>query len=130
MMKSVTLVWILLAVVVAGTLFRVSCRVEHLQKHLAAVNRQIVQEQENIRVLDAEWAYLNQPSRLEALAHKYLGMAHTTAVQIVTLDQVPNKPVVPQTAAVQAAAKKPAPAAQPALPAHAVILASLKTAHD
>jgi cell division protein FtsL len=126
MMKSVTLVWILLAVVVAGTLFRVSYRVEHLQKHLAAVNKQIAQEQENIRVLDAEWTYLNQPSRLEALAHKYLGMNHTTAVQIVSLEQVPNKSVVPQVVA----AKKPTPAPQPALPAHAVILASLKSAHD
>ncbi len=91
MMKSVTLLWLLLAVAVSGALFRVSYRVQHLEHHLASVNKQIGDQEEAIRVLQAEWSYLNDPSRLEALAHKHLPMEPTKPSQIVTLDQVPGK---------------------------------------
>ena len=44
-----------------------------------------------IRVLQAEWSYLNDPSRLEALARKHLPMGPASPSQIVGLDQVPGK---------------------------------------
>ena len=91
MIKSVTMVWIILAIAVSGALFRVSYRTQHLERHLAAVNKQIGQEDEAIRVLQAEWSYLNDPSRLESLAQKHLAMGPTKPSQIVTLDQVPGK---------------------------------------
>ncbi len=91
MIKSVTLLWLILAVAVSGALFRVSYRVQHLERHLASVNKQIGQEADAIRVLQAEWSYLNDPSRLEDLARKHLPMQPTKPSQIVTLDQVPGK---------------------------------------
>ena len=91
MIKSVTLLWLILAVAVSGALFRVSYRVQHLERHLIGINKQIAQEEESIRVLQAEWSYLNDPARLETLAHKHLDLRPTSPGQIVTLDQVPNK---------------------------------------
>jgi len=46
----------------------VSQRVQGLQRDIAHYDREIEQEKEKIRVLNAEWAYLNNPERLEALA--------------------------------------------------------------
>ncbi len=123
MIKSVTFLWIVLAVAVSGALFRVSYRVQHLQKHLVVVNRQIAQEQEKIRVLQAEWNKLNDPARLESLARRHLNMAPATPAQIVGIDVVPTKSPVPETATTtKLLAKAPAPAAPTVRP----ILASLK----
>ena len=52
----------------AGGLMYISQNVQRLQKDIASDNRAIDQEHEKIRVLKAEWAYLNDPARLEALA--------------------------------------------------------------
>jgi cell division protein FtsL len=117
MMRSATLVWVLLSVVVAGALFRVSYRVQHLEKHIASVNKQIGQQEEAIRVLQAEWSYLNEPSRLEALTRKHLTLLPTTSTQIVTLEQVPTKQIVP-------ALKTPPVTKTPATPGNAMVLAA------
>ena len=107
MIKSMTFLWIVLAVAMSGALFRVSYRVQHLQKHLVAVNRDIGQEQEKIRVLQAEWNKLNDPARLEALVHRHSTLGPAKPVQIVTLDMVPAKIIVPEVAS----AKIPKPVA-------------------
>jgi cell division protein FtsL len=117
MMRSATLIWVLLSVVVAGALFRVSYRVQHLEKHIASVNKQIGQQEEAIRVLQAEWSYLNEPNRLEALTRKHLTLLPTTSTQIVTIEQVPTKPVVP-------ALKTPPAAKAPATPSNSMVLAA------
>ena len=41
---------------------------------IAQVERQIEQEQQRVRLLQAEVAYLEKPERLERLARQYLGM--------------------------------------------------------
>jgi cell division protein FtsL len=122
MMRSATLVWILLSVVVAGALFRVSYRVQHLEKHIASVNKQIGQQEEAIRVLQAEWSYLNEPSRLEALTRKHLTLLPTTTTQIVTIEQVPTRPVL----AAASTDHQPAPAKNAAAPNNTVVLAAAK----
>jgi cell division protein FtsL len=115
MIKSVTLLWLILAVAVSGALFRVSYRVQHLERHLIGINKQIAQEQESIRVLQAEWSYLNDPARLETLARKHLDLRPTSPSQIVTLDQIPNKLPAALVNAPPATAGKaiPAPSAKP-----------------
>jgi cell division protein FtsL len=113
MIKSVTMLWLVLAVAVSGALFRVSYRVQHLEHHLASVNKQIGDQEEAIRVLQAEWSYLNDPSRLEALARKHLPMEPTKPSQIVTLDQVPGKLPVAAVSAVKPGHAAPAVTVKP-----------------
>ena len=63
------------AVLVSGfMLFNVSQQVQESERQLKRVEREIDREKEMIRVLNAEWAYLNRPDRLEHLAQQYLGM--------------------------------------------------------
>ena len=72
--KLSALMALLLAVLSGAALFWVSQQVqesERVQRNLQVV---IDQEQEALRVLTAEWDYLNRPDRLEVLARTYLNM--------------------------------------------------------
>lgn len=69
-----TLLLVMLAVGVGVVLFRVSERVQTAEDNLARMEQAAAKEAENVRVLRAEWDYLNRPDRLESLAHKYLKM--------------------------------------------------------
>lgn len=74
MFKFSSIVALVLAVISGAMLFWVSQQVqeaERTQKKLQAV---IEQEEEALRVLSAEWDYLNRPDRLEKLARTYLNM--------------------------------------------------------
>ena len=119
MIRSVAFLWLMLAVAVSGALFRVSYRVQHLEQHLASVNKKIGGEEETTRVLQAEWSYLNDPTRLEALARKHLALMPMSPSQIVNSDLVPSRNVVPGNASTHGT-KTAAPATRP-------LLANLKT---
>tara|TARA_R110002072_G_scaffold298214_1_gene471870 strand:+ start:395 stop:742 length:348 start_codon:yes stop_codon:yes gene_type:complete len=63
-------------VIMSGVmLMDVSHRVQRAERDVRKVERHINREQENIRVLRAEWAYLNAPARLERLATQGLGLS-------------------------------------------------------
>ena len=64
-----TLVAFSLAVASGAGLFVISQRVQRAEHHLAALEKDKAGEEDSIRVLRAEWDYLNRPDRLEALAH-------------------------------------------------------------
>ena len=62
--------------------FKVKYAVQGIDDELARVRRQTVAEQQEIRVLTAEWAYLNQPERLAELNRRFLQLAPMTAKQL------------------------------------------------
>lgn len=90
--KSI-LTWIALAGTASVVLYQTSYRVQEQADELANLNRQIVAEQEAIQVLRAEWAYLNDPARLERLVAQHSLLGQTRVEQIVALDQIPTKPL-------------------------------------
>jgi cell division protein FtsL len=53
-------------------LFSVKNEVTLLEKEYALVQHYIQKAQEDLHLLKAEWAHLNEPQRLEYLAQKYL----------------------------------------------------------
>lgn len=55
---------------------------------IAAVEKQIEAEKARIRLLQAEVAHLEQPSRIEALSSAHLGMVPTQAKNETTLDKL------------------------------------------
>ena len=83
MIRLGVLMWVWLIAGAAGVLFHVSYDVTALEDDLSALNRDIVREQEAIRVLRAEWSYLNQPERLRNLAAELTGMMPITPAQVV-----------------------------------------------
>ncbi len=88
--RSMLLGFGLVCVVGAG-LYQLKHEVMVLEKDLARVNRAILDDQESIHVLKAEWTYLNEPRRLEALSRQYLKIAPLSAAQVVTIEDLPTR---------------------------------------
>ena len=64
-------------------MFAMKYKVDHLNKTLITTKKQIENYQDQIRLLEIEWVYLNRPERLRQLASKYLeGNSHITISQI------------------------------------------------
>lgn len=72
-------------VIVSGTmLMDVSHHVQRAERDIKRLDREIAREEESIRVLKAEWAYLNNPVRLEALAADYIDLISPEAAQLIS----------------------------------------------
>lgn len=66
-------------------------RVKAQEQALSELKAQFAQEAEAIRVLKAEWSYLNQPDRLQSLARRHLALAPIGASQFTVLASLPLK---------------------------------------
>ncbi len=75
-------------------LMDISHRVQIVESDIKNYDRSIAREQEAIRVLKAEWAYLNDPARLERLVSGAIGLTAPRAENIVSdIDVVVNDEV-------------------------------------
>lgn len=79
-----------LALALSVGVFRITYQVDELEKQLHSLNKEILDEQETIHILKAEWSYLNDPSRLESLAKRYLDLKEMSGEQLVTFDSLNN----------------------------------------
>ena len=87
-MRRSTLLWSVLAISVVIGLFVVKHSVQTLEDRLHALNADIITDRDAIQVMEAEWSYLNQPARLEALSKRLLGMEAPVAAQTVSLQEL------------------------------------------
>jgi hypothetical protein len=117
-MRRSTLLWSVLAISVVIGLFVVKHRVQTLEDRLHVLNADIITDRDAIQVMEAEWSYLNQPARLEALSKRLLGMYAPSAAQTVSMQELleQSAPEGADTATLTefAARKKPAARAAPA----------------
>jgi len=91
MIRITTLLWVALLVVAGGTVMHVSYQVRRVQQHLAELARSTHEQQDAIRILDAEWDTLNDPHRIDDLSKRYLALQPTPIQRVVTLEAVPLK---------------------------------------
>lgn len=63
---------LVLFVAAASGLYVVKYRVQAIQVEITALNKQLEQERESMRVVEAEWAYLSRPERIQRLSAEYL----------------------------------------------------------
>ncbi len=90
-----------IAVLSGGLLFKTSQSVQRAEQALFQVNSKVEVERESLRILTAEWDYLNRPERLEKLTLQNLGMDEvgTEKTNFIEGDgSVPEPaiPVIPQ----------------------------------
>lgn len=84
--------WMILFCVAASALYLVKYRVMDVKEEVAQVQQEIVAEQQSIHLLNAEWAYLNRPQRLEQLARQYLSMEAISPSRIIQWEELPSAP--------------------------------------
>ncbi|MDH3594200.1 MAG: hypothetical protein OEM93_05050 [Rhodospirillales bacterium] len=93
MSRIAVLVWLTAIMVAALGLFHVKYEVQRLEEELGLEHQSILERQEAIHILKAEWSYLNQPARLSDLARRHLGLAPMVGTQVVRLDDLPQRAV-------------------------------------
>ncbi len=103
--------WLLLVVSAAVATFAVKYRVQALTDQLAQTTKAADAQERELRVLNAEWAYLNRPETLAQMNQRFLSLEPITTKQLQTaIADIPMRPTPPPAPAPVA----PAPAAPPA----------------
>jgi hypothetical protein len=106
MIRPGTVLWALCVVLVSYALFQMKYEVMRQENQFAALDKQIADSREAVRVLNAEWSYLTQPSRLDELRKRYLTLVPIGTAQLGSIAAIPMR---------DGAAPQPVPA--PASPA-------------
>ena len=119
MFRLATWGWLAVVGLAGFVTFEMKYHVAQLDDELGRVNRLIDADRDQLRVLSAEWSYLNQPARLDQLRQRHLALAPVTRAQLGSLDQIPFRSG--ETAA-PALVSAPAPAPpQPSAPRRASV---------
>jgi cell division protein FtsL len=85
--------WFIVVLAAGFTTFKVKYAVQDLEDQLNRVRRQAIAEQQEIRVLNAEWTYLTQPERLADLNRRFLGLAPIAPKQLQrNIADIPLRP--------------------------------------
>lgn len=131
-MRPTTTVSLILAAAAGAALFQVSFQVTALESELRQANQNIQQDRQAMRVLRAEWSYLNQPAQLEDLAKRYLRLQPVETVQLGQVADVELRPEALEDSGLlmvslpgQPRLKPPAPARQGAVPSGTAAAAAL-----
>jgi hypothetical protein len=127
MIRLGTLFWLVLVSATGFAMFGVKYQVQALEDELARANRGTAAEEHELRVLEAEWAYLTRPATLEAMNRQFLSLGpiatkqlHATATDIPLRPPPPPEPPAAEPPTTVAAAEPaPAPSAAEADPVHA-----------
>lgn len=110
--------WLVLVLAAGFTTFKVKYAVQDTEGELNRVRKQIIAEQQETRVLTAEWTYLNQPQRLAELNRQFLALGPVAARQLeqsiadIPLRASPTSPDVPPASADVLVAAAPGPVAR------------------
>ena len=113
---SSALIWFALVLVASVGLYRTSDRVQALNRQIRDTNAAMETERQSLRILKAEWVYLANPARVEALAKKHLALQPVAARKITRLTRLADVLPVrhdPLSAPVMMAAAPPAASSVP-----------------
>ena len=92
MLRLATLFWLLLVATAAAGMYAVKYRVQGLEHALVKLDKATIAEQREIRVLDAEWTYLNRPETLARINARFLSLVPITAQQLrISVTDVPMR---------------------------------------
>lgn len=88
-MRFAAAMWALLVILAGVGIFVVKYQVQALEDVLHAKELQIERDRTSIRVLEAEWAYLNDPGRLRRLSEEHLAFSQPSPTAVITIDRLP-----------------------------------------
>jgi hypothetical protein len=79
-------------VLAAAYVYRIKFDSTVQAEHLAKLRSEQRHERDRIAALRAEWGTLDNPERVEALAHRFLQLKPIAPTQFDTLDRLPERP--------------------------------------
>jgi hypothetical protein len=88
MIRIGTFVWLAILTLIGVGLYQVELGVLAKQAELKQINRQIDANRDAMHVLDAEWSYLNDPTRLADLTRRYTDMVPVTPTQMAGFERL------------------------------------------
>jgi cell division protein FtsL len=88
MISRSVLFGMLMTTCVAVALFQLKHKVNEQERELARIHSKIYSTEESIHILQAEWSYLNEPGRLQALAEKHLKLMPSDTIQLVAYENI------------------------------------------
>ncbi|MDE0148692.1 MAG: hypothetical protein OXM58_09980 [Rhodospirillaceae bacterium] len=89
MIRSTTIVLLVLLSGLTGALFLVKHQVQTLEKQVAKAERSVRSYRNNLRILQAEWTVLTSPQRLELLPRPE-GLAPLSGGQFKRFSELPD----------------------------------------
>ncbi len=96
MIRLGTLFWFVLVSATGLAMFGVKFQVQALEDELARTRRVTTAEEHEIRVLDAEWAYLTRPETLDTMNRRFMSLAPVSTKQLhTTVADIPMRPPPP-----------------------------------
>jgi cell division protein FtsL len=95
MMRALNICLIAALVLAAGDVYKIKFESTRQGQRLARLRADIRQEQIAIAALRAQWAKLDNPSRIEGLARRHLSLRPMEAQQYDRFDNLPQRPANP-----------------------------------
>lgn len=92
MLRLLHLVVIAALVSAAAYVYKIKFDATVQAERVAKVRRDIHREREAIAMLRAEWARLNNPSRIQGLARRHLNLRPVEATQFDDFEKLPMRP--------------------------------------
>lgn len=112
---NLSLAFIVLTVAAAFGNYQVKESAVRAAKALKATEAAIAEQEVALRMLDAEWSYLNDPSRLQDLASRHLALSQIRPDQVVAAVEMPER--LPFEVGARRERMQPAPRRVPQAPA-------------
>jgi hypothetical protein len=96
MIKLSALFWLVLVSATGFAMFAIKYEVQAVADQLAQTTKRADDAERDIRVFDAEWAYLNRPDALAQMNQRYLSLAPIATKQLIAnIADIPMRPTPP-----------------------------------
>jgi cell division protein FtsL len=82
MLKTSNILILILLIASAFGLFQIKYKVRSLKKEVIEISKFVQREREDLHILKAEWAFLNEPERLKKLVQQHLDLSEIRVSQI------------------------------------------------
>ena len=94
-MRFIHLIVVAALVTAAVDVYKIKFESTVQAERLAQLRVEIRRERDGIAALKAEWAQLDNPARIQALAHRHLTLKAIDPTQIEQFDHLPERPPAP-----------------------------------
>ncbi len=89
-LRITSLIWMACFAVGAFGVYMVKFAVQNLHRDVVTTQQQLAAEKESLHLLNAEWAYLNRPDRLQKLASEHLVLVPLDSRRIENVALLPD----------------------------------------